>query len=301
MANITFTMKSRRHHYLPEFYLKGFIGESGKVFVYDIQESRFKSREFSPKQIFFEWNRNSVVIDGESDDFIERLYSNWDNKLSRTFKKLCEQSGPVHYDYFDQFALMVFVSLLYWRLPEFDKEHKSLISQILNEDLLVKIYESSTGGLASKEFHDEVRKRPGFHEAYQLVQPIADYLSIDVAKRVNDWKIYYAVEKRLLHLVGDNPLICRTAVTKNVLDTELVIPLSNDQILFYTKGKRLKELRPLHRMYVDAMILLQSTKYLVGPNKQYFEDVIHFSEPFRTAEKREILRNEIFDIFYNDS
>lgn len=45
-------MITKRHHYLPEFYIKGFLNSNGKVFVYDKHKKAFNPNEQSPKQFF---------------------------------------------------------------------------------------------------------------------------------------------------------------------------------------------------------------------------------------------------------
>ncbi len=76
---------NRRHHYLPQFYIQGFVNSGNKISVYDKAEKEFKKNEFSPKQIFFEWNRNTLLIQGEKDDFIEKLYGRFESMISSAY------------------------------------------------------------------------------------------------------------------------------------------------------------------------------------------------------------------------
>ena len=51
---------SKRHHYLPRYYLKGFTNSDNRFFVYDKEEERiFVS---SPGAAFFENNLNTVTL-----------------------------------------------------------------------------------------------------------------------------------------------------------------------------------------------------------------------------------------------
>ena len=63
------TKPSRKHHYLPRYYLKGFADEKNSFFVYDkTNDNIFKS---SPNSIFFENNLNTVSIkNGQTSDFL---------------------------------------------------------------------------------------------------------------------------------------------------------------------------------------------------------------------------------------
>lgn len=54
---------SKRHHYLPQFYIKGFVGNDGKVAVYNKEKDKIDKIRKSPKQLFYEYNRNTFEID----------------------------------------------------------------------------------------------------------------------------------------------------------------------------------------------------------------------------------------------
>lgn len=80
---------SSRHHYLPQFYLKGFTDDDGKFYVFDIKNQRLKSKKLLPKQVFFERNRNTFVIGEEKTDFLEsQIYKLIDNTNSKAFQKI---------------------------------------------------------------------------------------------------------------------------------------------------------------------------------------------------------------------
>ncbi len=65
---------SQKHHYLPEFYLKGFTNEAGQFSIYDYEQKRIKKNLFYPSTHFFD-NRNLVDVEGEITDVPEKLYS----------------------------------------------------------------------------------------------------------------------------------------------------------------------------------------------------------------------------------
>ena len=113
---------SKRHHYIPEFFIKGFTGKDGKVSVYDLSEGEIKSGRKSPKQIFYEWNRNTFKIDGQPTDFVEKLYQFGENKFAPVYYKLIEKKGPVDLSAKDRFHLIYFIGSLHWRLPSNDEK-----------------------------------------------------------------------------------------------------------------------------------------------------------------------------------
>jgi hypothetical protein len=290
-------MPSNRHHYIPEFYIKGFTNPEQKVIVYDKRASEFKSQAFSPKQIFFEWNRNNLIINGKTDDFVENLYSIWDNKLSITYKRINEQKGRVKFDATDLFNLLIFVSLNHWRLPHLGNEIDNLIEDYSKENSFVKIYDNNAGEEVSSEFFNEFKKRPGFKEMFRLSRPITDYLKLDINKVIDNWKIYSAASNVELHILGDNPIIFKNDRKENILENELIMPLSKGKLLINSNGKRIEQITPQIIIAIDTLVFIQSKSIVIGSNKDYLKAIQLFALNYDSIEKIQMLKDEIFEIF----
>lgn len=290
-------MITKKHHYLPEFYIKGFLNDNNKIHVYDKHVKQFKKNEFSPSQIFFEWNRNTLIIDGKKDDFIEKLYGFIESKLSPTYNKLKNQTGTIQYDTRDVFDLLLLVSLTFWRLPINDSNSENFIASIPNHELFIKIFNKETNEEASDDIYEEMKKRGGFTEMYKLSRPIIDYLSLDIKNCISNWLIYGAASDRTLHILGDNPIIFRSTPAKNILESELIFPLTEGITLFHNKGKKITQIQPEDRVKIDIMVFLQSDRYVIGPNKEYLNFIQMISNMYDTETKIENLRNDLFKIF----
>jgi hypothetical protein len=73
------TKPSKKHHYLPRYYLKGFTDKEGSFFVYDKHADKIFPT--SPDTAFFENDLNTVILpDGSSSDFLERFYTEIENQ-----------------------------------------------------------------------------------------------------------------------------------------------------------------------------------------------------------------------------
>ena len=55
--------RSKRHHYIPKFLIKEFTDEQGLLYIYDKIKDKFLTNKRSPKSIFFENDRNTIVYD----------------------------------------------------------------------------------------------------------------------------------------------------------------------------------------------------------------------------------------------
>src|SRR5688572_22749913 len=82
--------KSKRHHFIPVFYLKNFTNEDGLFYIYDIKNDKFKNNGegFAPKTHFFEWEGNTVFYEPEPSDFLENGFTNWDNNVANIYNKI---------------------------------------------------------------------------------------------------------------------------------------------------------------------------------------------------------------------
>jgi hypothetical protein len=113
---------SWRHHYIPEFYLKGFTNENRVFKVYDVKNNKFKGNlmDYTPKTVFFEKNGNTIGIEGEYSDFLEtKFYSKVDNDAANLFGKISSSPSTEKFGITDEDmpALQYFVSVMYWRNP----------------------------------------------------------------------------------------------------------------------------------------------------------------------------------------
>lgn len=78
--------KSWRHHYLPQFYLKGFTNENGTFKIYDVTQGKFlkDGKEFSPASYFFEKNANTIQSDKVDSERLENFTKNMKHPLLKS-------------------------------------------------------------------------------------------------------------------------------------------------------------------------------------------------------------------------
>jgi len=59
---------SKRHHYIPEYYIDGFTDNNGFLCIYDKQKNKIIRNLRPPKSIFFEENLNSISVGANLSD-----------------------------------------------------------------------------------------------------------------------------------------------------------------------------------------------------------------------------------------
>ena len=107
---------SKKHHYLPRYYLKGFTNSDNRFFVFDKRKERIFTS--NPNTAFFENNLNTVTFPkGDSSDFLEDAYTEIENQSWESLDKIRESTYNTPIELLDKMHLFLFLLFLYWRLP----------------------------------------------------------------------------------------------------------------------------------------------------------------------------------------
>ncbi|MBC3540471.1 DUF4238 domain-containing protein [Rufibacter sediminis] len=289
--------QSQRHHYIPQFLIKGFVGEDKKVAVYNIEKKKLEPYRKSPSQVFFEWNRNSFDINGEVTDFIEGSYQFSESIFAPVYRKILEQPGPIVIDTYELLQLILFIGELHWRVPDRDEEMETFMQHATKKDLLISIRNKKNGEEAPQDIYDRLMKEPAFRQGSKIIKSIHDYLKADIISSIDNWKIYYSSNNIQLHLLSDNPLIIRDIKESNIYKNELIFPLSKGKTVFHTNGRTVKVLPPEHRLSIDLLIFLQAKKMVCGPNSEYLNHIAHLAELYKSDNHVQLLKEQIFKVF----
>lgn len=288
---------SSRHHYIPEFFIKGFTGIDGKVTVFDVQKGEILSARKSAKQIFYEWNRNLFEVHGLDTDFVENLYSKSDNDFATLFNTIKAQKIP-QLDVLQKFKLILFVGQTYWRIPKTDENIQNFIQNSTKDDLYIKIYNRTSKKEAPDEIYDWMFNHKAFIGAYRGLKPLFDWAKGNMVEEFDFWNIYYAGNSNELHLLGDNPFILKNDNVDNIYTTELIFPLTKGKKLVHIKGTKPQSLPREHSVRIDVLTCLQSQKYVCGPDESYLKAVVLLAEKYNSNEGINLLKREIFDAYY---
>lgn len=290
-------IQSKRHHYIPELIIKGFAGEDNKLAVYNLTKKKIEPLRKSPKQVFYEWNRNTFDINGKKTDFVEGLYNVAESNFSPVYKKIVKQSGPISLDPEDLLHLILFLGIVYWRVPDRDKTMQDFMKNATNKDLLFKLQNRRTGKEASKELYTRIMSEPAFIESSKIIKAIHDYLKTDIVSKIRNWNIYYSATNVHLHVLGDNPIISRDSKNSNIFETELIFPLTKGKTVYHTNGKTIQKLPAEHRISVDILIFLQSRIMVCGPNEHYLQTIADAANIFQKEDRISALKESVFRVF----
>lgn len=287
---------SRRHHYLPQMYLRGFADEADLVWVFDRQKNSYLHQHVvvtAVKKDFY----TIVGSDGQKTDAVETMMANMvEGPMKRIIERLDKRN--LTWEGEDRAILALFVALLRTRNLAFDKDQNEITEQFLRwwakarhssleaVEESFREYEEKTGenmaDVSAHEIFEMIRD-----DQYELHNPrqnnikLMMSLSLEVAKtlfRLN-WEIF-AAPKGMSFVTCDNPF---TVVPPPFFDDTLggygiltpgastVVPLSRrTAICFYGEGDRTRGAV----VYKD---FLRHTNLVVAANSERF--VIAREEP----------------------
>lgn len=231
---------SIKHHYLPQFYLKGFVNKDEKLHYCRKQYETY--RDCSTAGIYYENNLNNIdfgeygQIDLENDFFLER-----DNRYALAFSDMRNKYGydinaiPLQ----TKADIVEFVLGLYWRVPNGYSHVKELID---NEGLLtgdIHLYNSKTNKYCKDEdipnIISDIKSKLENQKAFMP-------LFYEENVRKHDWQKlndkFYIWETNKPMIIGDIPFIpIKSECKRGKILEEFIIPLDRNHLLVYALDK----------------------------------------------------------------
>lgn len=242
---------SSRHHYIPEFIIKGFTNQNGKVYIYDKSTDEIKSKAKSPRGIFFEWDRNTFDFGDNKSTIIEDgTYGKIDNfggEAINILRTIDLSKSDISIDSIHK--LQIFILNLFWRIPSSDKLF-DIIYEILNSDTPVD--------LKSKEWLKKHQR------TYMFIQTLNKTIE-NLRNTKHDYKI---VEfDKPIFILTDNPTLYKeTPINFEDLDrSEYLFPISDKrgfiQFLQYSNKKKETKFEVKYSYWYNALAIEQSKRY----------------------------------------
>jgi hypothetical protein len=197
---------SRRHHYIPEFFTKGFFNSDGVAYVYNKAKDTIR-RISSPKQIFFEWNRNTtnttVDEDTEEIDIIEESYGPIDTGCSKIINSLLtyEVSKELVLKHYP--GIQFFILIQFCRIPKNDNK----ITELLKRGTVKLVYKNGEV-VHDKEFEKFYLENISAlkHHRFALPKEIVKRLNISPREDIK-FGVTEFMSRGDYFLLGDYPMV----------------------------------------------------------------------------------------------
>ena len=266
---------SSKHHYIPRFLIRQFADEEGMLYIYDKSKGQIQRDKKGAGAIFFEMNRNTIKIEGQSNDNMEKLYGAIDDKFAKGLNTLLKTKTLTEEVAVD---VVMLASTLKWRIPATDGDFDNLSDELGYAELPIKINLSGTNHEAEKSAMEELIHSETFKQTKRVIFPFLPFYTngyLDNQKLFNIFKRSYIInDNRINSILGDVPIL-----EKNPGDvhnfSDQIFPISNQITFIYstTGNQKIKDMT----FYVqrDIAILEQSKQYVVSRDKAYLQSIIN--------------------------
>lgn len=259
---------SRRHHYLPQFYLKNFANDDGFFHVYNKKTQKFYSDK-STKSMFFGWDRNLINIQGVETDAFEKIYSELDNKMAPALERILatKKISPE-----DWMSILIFISVLKWRIPGNDSQFDKLKQELTYGDLPIEIRPVNKDGATDKAALEHIINSKTFQETKRLILPFLPFYNNELIESIYK-NSYINTNERFTCIVGDMPLI--EGQKSHVRDMEsFIFPLSASDTFIYKNGETKAVSSIEFYALRDLAIFHLSDTYIACKDKAHLEKIV---------------------------
>lgn len=277
--------KSSRHHYLPQFFIKGFTNNEEMVYVYDKEKDKISKNLKSPKNIFFERDKNTITINHNESSVIEDVFfQKLDNDSSKIIKNL--QSNSVTKKMLsveNQSKIQFFLINLFWRLPISDVAVKDLIER---GDILIEGMDTKT--IKNPEGFGKVLRAVLYKETIEAFTN-SQNLKFDNFTKMSEFDTD-------LFILGDYPMLFKTIPYKfiHLATMDFMFAISSRKIYKSTSFEYGK-FKGLDGICYNISIIEQSKKYVVSGNKELLEKSIENYKKFKEQKELPLIKYHIFN------
>lgn len=274
--------KSWRHHYIQQFLIKGFLNERAKVFVFDKELNKIKTKEQSTKSIFFEEYKNTIFFEnGNSSSIIEDLlYMNKDNNFSEIIKEFQNSKLPneslLTTRKIAEFAN--YIIDLFWRIPYSDEISKRIIDNIVKKNSY------------------DINEKDSFYKQYRSFLYQFTLKNPDKLKNKKNGFITKIFEiKNAFLILGDNPIIYEREPESfdDLFDLDYCIAISSNRIVMQSL-KEVDFFSDAMVMDYNNLVIEQSKRFVCSGSKQILESCIEYTKNIKDLDLEEEFRNNIF-------
>lgn len=299
---------SRRHHYLPVFYLKGFCDSNDLFYVYDKISNRILKRQ-KPSSKFYEKNLNNYRMDGEVKFSLEeRYFSPLDAEHSKILHKINDLQIGKEGDLssLEKFQFLQFLTQLYFRLPQKTQLFKKLIK---NEGLSNPFFglqeEGSTDFISDFDprllkIKQDILDCEDIQKVFKHIIPLTDGALNEQYKLFDQWKIFSINVKKPNLITGDNPfLVNNPNPSFDNIFNELIFPISKHKLLILSE-KSPEYLDQILMTSINLSILHQSHRYICCDNEEYILDLKKYYASFVQKGIDTSLLKDTFNYMYSN-
>ena len=281
---------SSKHHYIPQFVIKGFTNHDQQLFIYDRSIDKIHPKTRPTKSIFWEDDRNTMFFGNRKKSSIieDKTYQNLDNHYKRVVEKLRDINlNNEGLDSADTFFLHLFVIHLFWRIPETDQVWNVLF------EIIEKVNKNKVEGF---NVFEALKKHERINQLNYSFKEVKKHLEEDKFK-------YKLIEFESPYLIlGDYPILFENPPLNSMeIDTfRYFFPISNRRVMIKSPKEVIKDHDKLfehkHAILYNALVIDQSLKYVISGNKEILQKSVNLYNNFKKKDQLLEYKRHLFDI-----
>jgi hypothetical protein len=283
---------SRRHHYIPQFLIKNFADEDGLLYLFDKQTDRIAKQRQSPKSIFFEMDRNTVLFNGQPKDHLESLYAAFDDKAAIDLQNvlLSRKASPE-----EVVSIVALASSLKWRIPASDPQFGHLKEELSLADLKAEIRPIDQAKPVDENALKQLVATDAIKEAKRILLSLLPLFDENKLTDIHaSWFIHSHTDSRFPSVIGDCPLLERPNADYSKLG-DFIFPLSSTDTFIYKHGAQKQIKSPIFPIQKDLATLHYSARYVACKSKTHLESIMQMYSVLQSQNQVGQLTKLLFD------
>ena len=264
------------HHYVPRTYLKHWLDDNGKIYIYDKKTGNVRPSSING-QYFGKNNLNTITYpDATKGYWVEKSYSEIEGMMSPVLNKVASSvlssSGDVTYE--DKLMMSLFVSIQFWRLPSNDAYINAQIDSGDFAGLGLSATDAQTGSKVSGEiaqsFYEHVSSTDLFRKAYPALRALLDVARDGKYDSLKNWSFYY--QSPGFNLTSDNPILYFNKPSHKSIFDDFILPLSPG-VLLISKEYPPDSLNSGMSTDINILQICHANQFVAGTNEAYLRSI----------------------------
>jgi len=289
---------SRKHHWIPEFYLNGFTGvgsKIGKVSVYDLCRRRVFTT--SPRNVGAQRDFNRVDIPNQRPDVIENAFSGFESQAAEAVRasvKACEFADKDARD-----LIVNLICLLGVRNPRMREANRDFKERLLSATLDVifadknrferEVTDAISSGFIRPEAEANYEQVRDYHrnnplkitvpnEAH-ISQELETYDKVLPSLGDRQWVFFYSSDARVPFITSDHPVVLCAKSDGAIwssgfgrLDLDVIFPLTRKVALVggFDLSEKAFRINSEQVAKINAIVLAGAESQIYAPNERFW-------------------------------
>jgi len=280
---------SWRHHYIPQYFIKGFGDADEMLFRYDKTTDSIESKRVQPKRIFFQENGNTAYVGSNRNTIGEKASASLDSVLADRLAPIRNNpSDPSANNVENYVTLLSIAADLFFRVPANDAYYDLLYARTGLKPL------DKNGNVvqAARELLETGKT------AQKSIRPfIPQNLLGQLFKQteVHDrMKPRIAAFSHGVFVLSDNPVVFSELPTRwQDFMQNFILPISSTQFFIYSELPGYGRELSLPYNY-NALAINQAQRYVCSGSKEILTAAVHYWKDLR---KRSYLPGKTATVF----